>query len=270
MMDEEARLPKKDTNIIQSLDKGLHLLEVVEKFDHPPSLKDLHLQLGWEQATIHRLLTTLVRRGYLVRDETEKRYKLGWKIYSLYGSMREKLSIQEIARPYLVKLSKETGESAHLAMASEGFMVFIETVQGSELVTVNTQIGDRVPMYCTAIGKAYLAYDMEADIHTMYKETLPQYTEHTVETVAELAERLGEVRKVGYAFDDEEYISGIRCAAAPILDESGSPIASIGVSGPKYRLPIRKCREHGNVVRSIALEISRSFGFSMANRPQLS
>jgi IclR family transcriptional regulator, KDG regulon repressor len=148
----------KNPHIIQSLDKGLYLLEVIEQMGKPVTLGDLWTKMQWDKATLHRLLATLEGRGYLLRDKSTKQYRLGLKIYGLYNSLKRNMDLQGITRPYLTELSQVTGESAHLAVVVEKSVVFIDRVTSSETLSVNTQIGAREPLYCTALGRAFLAF----------------------------------------------------------------------------------------------------------------
>jgi len=252
----------KSPHIIQSLDKGLYLLEVVEQANRPVTLGELWSKLQWDKATIHRLLATLERRGYLLRDQGTKQYTLGLKIYALYNSLKSNLDIQRISKPYLPELAEATGESAHLAVVVERNVVFIDRFSSSEMLSVNTQIGAREPMYCTALGKAYLAYCDNATLEQLYTYPLEAYTQRTVTTVAQLKRQLELIRGKGYAVDDEEYIDGIRCVAAAIFNEFSTPIAMIGVSGPKHRLPAKTIEKFGNLIRETALKISHHCGYT--------
>jgi DNA-binding IclR family transcriptional regulator len=255
---------KKDTRIIQSLDKGLYLLEVIEQAGKPLTLGELWGKLRWDKATIHRLLATLERRGYVLRDQATRQYRLGLKIYGLYNSLQRNLDIQRVTRPYLAELASRSGESAHLAVVVERSVVFIDRVSSSETLSVNTQIGAREPLYCTALGKAYLAFQRDADLERLCPEPLQAYTRRTVTSLEGLRKELQQSYRQGYAVDDEEYIDGIRCVAAPILNEFGIPVAVMGISGPKHRLPEEAIVRHGTLIRELATAVSRFCGYQGA------
>ncbi|UCF97384.1 MAG: IclR family transcriptional regulator [Spirochaetaceae bacterium] len=250
----------KSPHIIQSLDKGLYLLEVVEQANRPLTLGELWSKLRWDKATIHRLLATLERRGYVLRDQETKKYSLGLKIYGLYNSLKRNLDIQRITKPYLIELAGTTGESAHLAVVVEKYVVFIDRYSSLEMLSVNTQIGAREPLYCTALGKAYLAFQEEKTLEELYPENLVAYTQRTITSIAKLRANLDLVRRTGYAVDDEEYIDGICCISAPILNEFRAPIAMIGISGPKHRLPNDALAKYGQLIHDTATMISQHCG----------
>ena len=256
---------KKEANkidILKSLDKGLLVLEVIEETLVPVSLHELWLKLKWDKATILRILVTLERRGYIHRDPTTKGYTLGIKIYGLYNSMTktQEHNIQQIIKPYLEKLVEKTGESAHLALVIDKSIVYINTQSSSEILCVNTKVGNRGPLHCTALGKAYLSMIDENQFDKLI-DSMPKYTEKTITNVIDLRKNLIEIRKKGFSIDNEEYVVGIRCVASAISNHLDFPIAMIGISGPKDRLPLDVCTSYGYFIKKIAIEISKKFGY---------
>jgi DNA-binding IclR family transcriptional regulator len=260
-------MKQKDTHIIQSLDKGLRLLESVEAAAAPVSLKDLTITLGWDKATIHRLLLTLERRGYLLRDPSSKRYILGLKIFGLYDALAKNFDIQEVTRPSLSMVSRKTGESAHLAVSVGKEIVFIDRVTSSETLSVNTQIGAREPLFCTALGRAILAFLPDEELAPHLPDPLARYTQRTITDVSELRKRLRRVRERGFAIDNGEYLDGIRCIAAPIFNHDGVPIAAMGISGPRNRISLEKANLHGQLIRRATIDISRRAGWRGGGSP---
>jgi DNA-binding IclR family transcriptional regulator len=252
----------RDTSIIQSLDKGLLLLEIIEQETYPVSLNTLWKRLGWDKATILRMCTTLERRGYLHRDPQTKRYSLGLKIFGLYQSILNNVDVQKTAHPCLEKIEKETRESTHLGFIFEKSVVFVDKVMGRDFSPVNVQIGGREPLHCTALGKAFLAFLEKEERAGYVEEPLRKYTDSTIDSVAQLNKNLLETRKRGYALDNEEYIAGVRCVAAPILNRERKPVAMIGISVPRERLPDERAVKYGLFIKEKALEVSRWLGYS--------
>jgi len=253
--------PKKDTHIIHSLDKGLHLLETIEQANNPVTLKYLWEKLGWDKATIHRLLVTLEKRGYLIRNAKTKEYALGLKIFGLYDSLKRKLDIQQITRPFLREISEETGESTHLVVAVGMNIVFIDRITSAETLSVNTQIGSQEPMYCTALGKIILANLDFADLSDYVPKKMVKYTKNTLTNWVSLKKELKISKDRGYALDNEEYVDGIRCIASAIFNDVGAPIAALGISAPKYRFPDEKVEHYGHFINERADQISKQMGF---------
>jgi DNA-binding IclR family transcriptional regulator len=266
-------MPKND--IIQSLDKGLSLLEIVEQATHPVTLHYLWGRLKWDKATIFRMLRTLERRGYLLRDDSRKEYSLGPKIYGLYSALLRELDLQKMAKPLLKEISSKYHETAHLAVSVGDRVVFIDRSAVSNFNSINTQIGASEPTYCTAVGKAMIAFIGQDDLGAYLPKSLTRYTTKTIVGLPALTVELHEIQSRGYAVDNEEYIDGIRCVAAPIFNDQNAPIAAIGISAPVFRLPLEKLEKCGEDLKEKALGISKRFGFhdghsSLRNRDQVS
>ncbi len=254
---------KKDSSIIQSLDKGLYLLEVVEQAGSPITLQKLWQKLHWDKATIFRLLATLERRGYISRNSATKTYTLGMRIYGLYDSLIGGLDIQQITRPYLGKLVEITGQTAHLAVVSEKSVIVIDRVTGSEMLSVNTQIGAREPIHCTALGKAYLSFIDDSEIESYLEMPLEKFTPNTLSTMKQMKAELKKIQKKGYAVDNEEYAAGVRCIGTAIANQNNSPVAMVGISGPKSRIPLKEPNEYSRVIQDFAFEISKRLGYNL-------
>ena len=253
---------RKDPAIIQSLDKGLQLLETIENETYPVTLHTLWLKLGWDKSTIFRLCATLEKRGYIRKDPVSKEYSLGLKIFGLYESIMNNMDVQKISKQYLVRLSRETGESAHLGLVFEKSIVFIDKVLGKTSPPVNVQIGGREPMHCTALGKAFLSALPREEAEQLIQPPLEKHTQNSITGIAALAQELETIAGRGYAVDNEEYIEGVRCTAAPIISRSGAPAAAIGISAPADRFPAYKTDSYGILVQKAAGEISRVLGYS--------
>ncbi|HOX31320.1 MAG TPA: IclR family transcriptional regulator [Spirochaetales bacterium] len=254
-------MKKSDTSIIHSLDKGLFLLETVEQAAQPVSLQELWETLKWDKATIYRLLVTLEKRGYIHRDPKDRRYSLGMKIYALYDSMIRSLDLQQITKTYLDLLAKKTGQSAHLAVAVGNRIVFIDRSVGSEVLSVNTQIGASEPLHCTALGKAFLAYSEPEKRDELLAGPLEKFTAKTISNKRDIPKEMAVIKARGYAVDDEEYTEGILCVASPILNSQGQPIAMMGISGLKNRMSAERVAEYGSLISKNACEVSRKFGY---------
>ncbi len=253
---------QKDTRIIQSLDKGLLLLEIIEHETYPVTLNTLWKKLGWDKATILRMCNTLERRDYIRRDPSTKQYSLGLKIFGLYESIIKHIDVQKMAKPYLERIERETRESTHLAFLFEKSVVFIDKVIGGAPNPVNVQIGGREPLHCTALGKAFLAFTPDEDRKNLLDGPLKKYTANSIETIERFQKELDTVREQGYSVDNEEYISGVRCVAAPVMNQSGQPVAAIGISAPKERLPSSLVVKYGKYISQAALEISAWLGYT--------
>ena len=237
-MPRTVKRASQETPSIQSLDRGLVILEAVAKSGEPMSLADLAALLHIDRSSVFRLANTLKRRGYLAISSRGKDYILGPSIWRLSRQYDWSNMLIAISHEPLKNLALATNETAHLAVREGKRALFIDHATANHMVAVAGQTGELIPLYCTAHGKALLA-DCDADqIETILgSHTLSSYTPQTMTSLRKLAKHCKEINRLGYATDDEEFQEGIRCVAAPIRDRDGSLIASIGIAAPMTRFP---------------------------------
>jgi IclR family KDG regulon transcriptional repressor len=144
-----------------------------------------------------------------------------------------KIPIKSIARPYLEELFAECKETVNLGIINNNEVLFLDKIITKEPLRIDLEIGKRIPGYCSGLGKAIMAFSKNENLD---KNDFVKFTDKTIGSIKELQDSLDEIRKDGYAFDDEEYITGLVCIAVPILDSDGKSIAAISVAVPKARL----------------------------------
>lgn len=249
--------PVKETPPIQSLDRGLIILEAVAKSNNPVSLADLTTILGIDRSSAFRLANTLKRRGFLAYPTGSKVYILGpafWRLSHQYdwGTMLIRVSYEHLKR-----LASQTNETAHLAIREGKHALFIDHAATNHVISVSGQTGEMMPLYCTAHGKALLAdFDLRELKSILGPGRLRAYTKNTIGSVTQLAKVCVQIKTRGFAIDDAEFQEGMRCLAAPIRAESGMIIGSIGISAPLQRFPEARYRDCARQVLAIAKEIS--------------
>jgi DNA-binding IclR family transcriptional regulator len=236
---------------IQSLARGLRILDLLSKSKDGLSVTELAQALSVDKASASRLVSTLAQNGCAQRHEKSRRYQLGPKVVTLGCSALARLPWRDAARPYLSKLMERTGECAHLAVAAQGRSLVIDQIESPASLRVNVQIGQTSPLHCTALGKILLAFG-----GVPIPGELEPYTARTITDPVQLRRALEEVRSAGYAVDDEEFDLGIRCIAVPALDDRGVVVGSMGISGPT----IRMTRERLPELAAIVVEVGREFG----------
>jgi DNA-binding IclR family transcriptional regulator len=250
-----------ETTSIQSLDRGLLILETVGKSKTPVTLGQLTEVLGIDRSSAFRLANTLKRRGFLSNPSVGKDYILGpsvWRLSRLYDWSK---MLATIAHDHLNSLANVTNETAHLALREGRKALFIDHVASNQVISISGQTGELVPLYCTSHGKALLADFGEAELRTLFGGgKLEPYTRQTLVSISDLAENCRKIRARGYATDDGEFIEGVRCLAAPIRNRQGAVIASIGISAPKSRFPAQRDAEYANRVTEVAREIGKLVG----------
>ncbi|MCG2660711.1 MAG: IclR family transcriptional regulator [Kiritimatiellae bacterium] len=259
-----ARKPK-----VQSLDRGLRLLEFIANQDHSARLNDLADLLGIEKSSACRLVVTLMERGYVRKDSRTNGYVLHEKVFELAGKLAVHRQLKEHASKYLERLARQTDETAHLAVLGSGRVVFIDHCFGSQPLGVTSQSGCVEPLHCTALGKALMAGWSVSQLRQIFGPgPLRRYTSKTITRLAELAQVCQTVRRDCLAFDHEERHAGIRCVAAPVFDFSGRIVAALGISGPTERLPDVVLKKHGRRAQSCALALSQEMGYQNAEPPK--
>jgi len=235
--------------------KAFRVLELLVQADGPMSVTRLAADTGLQKSNVHRLLNTLLQLGYVRQSESSlyepslRAWEMGQRVYS-------RLSIASVARPILRRLVEHTGESAHLAMFDRIEIVYIDRVETANPVRAYTVIGGRAPSYCTASGKALLAWQPAETVRAV-AGTIRKLTPETITDHAGLAKELALVRSQGYAINMGEFRDNVAGLAAPVRLGNGEVIAAAGISGPIDRLRPRKIRSLAPAVVSAAQAIAR-------------
>ena len=222
---------------VQSVERTLDILESLVEFGSEVGLVEISQAVTLPLATVHRLLGTLIQRGYVKQNQHNRKYSLGFRALQMGHDMRQRFSLRLEARPYLQRLVQRIGESANLAVLDDGEVVYIDQAQSSRILRMFTQVGNRLPAHSTGSGKAMLAYlPLDVVDGILRRYGLTGRTPHTITDPERLRSELRRVREIGYAVDDEEHEEGVRCLAVPVRDASGQVVASLSVSGPVTRL----------------------------------
>lgn len=241
---------------IKSLARGLKLLDLLASATGGAGVTELAEQLGVDKSSAFRLLQTLVKYGYVEKDEDTRRYYLGSQVVVLSRSILTRMPLRDQAKPFLRELMERTGECAHLAIVAQGQALYIDQVESPATLSVNTGVGTLAPLHCTALGKILLAYGAAP----IPRELRP-YTQRTITGPAALRAQLEQTRRQGYATDDEEYAQGVRCVAVPAWDYRGKVVGAIGISGPVGRMSLERFPELAAIVAEIGQALSDRLSF---------
>lgn len=234
---------------VQSVDRALDLLEALADTGGEAGISELATRTGLPYGTIHRLLRTLLRRGY-VRQESDRRYALGGALLRL-GGVTERL-VGAWAEPYLSKMVELSGETANLAVLEGDFIVYVAQVPSPRRLRMFAEVGRRVLPHCTAVGKVLLAARPEAEVLALIERTgMPRRTENTITSREDLLAALARVRALGYALDLGEEELGVHCLAVPVHD-GRRVVAAMSVSGPAERIDALDREELARGMREIA------------------
>lgn len=254
---------------LQSLDRAVSVLELLGESDSPLGLADVCERMGLHKSTAHRALMVLERCG-LIERTPENRFRLGLKLYELGSRAVEQIDLRARVHPWFRRLSAQVGETVHLGVLQKTSVVYLDKIEPvNRRVWLASRIGTSNPAYCTAMGKAMLAFlPEEAASALIGRIRFIRLTPRTLITSEALLRSLDRVRRRGYAIDDEEVESGVRCVGAPILSESGYPMAAVSVSGPTSRITQQSVPGIAEHLLRCCREISASLGVRERRKSQ--
>ena len=217
---------------VQSLDRAFSLLEHMAAAGGDVALSELAAKSGLPLPTIHRIVRTLVASGY-VRQLPSRRYGLGPRLIGLGDAASRMLG--SWAQPQLAALVEAVGETANMAMLDGDAVVYVAQVPSKHSMRMFTEVGRRVPVHCTGVGKALLAELPTADVTALVARAgMVAQTPHTITDPERLLRELDKIRQQGYAVDDAEQELGVRCVAVAV--RGGPSMTAVSVSGPETRV----------------------------------
>lgn len=252
-VEEKSELLPSSPNPLKALD----LLEGLAQCPGGAGVSELAEMTKLSKSSAYRILAALVERQYVVKDKVTKQYRLGFRLLSLSSTILDSIEIKHLARNELRAISEATGETVHLLCLDGTEAIYIDKIDTPNTIGLKSQIGKRIPLYCTGGGKAILAYEPPSFIQSYLGKTplLPR-TRNTLTTPAALLEELKRIRSQGYALDNEEHNSNITCIAVPLISRSGDVVASISVSAPTYRFPLERALSYRDLLLTCARNIS--------------
>jgi DNA-binding IclR family transcriptional regulator len=214
----------------------MSLLDALAESADPASLKHLAAATDLHPSTAHRILAAMTQARFVEREDSGT-YRLGIRLLELGGIVKSRISLRQVALPFMQELHEKIGEAINLGARHDDEIVYLErTSSGRALVRVVYLVGGRAPLHLTSLGKLFLASESAGKIREYAKRTgLPGKTPHSLTTLTALEKELDKVRRHGIAFDDEEAELGLKCVAAPIHDDEGNIIAALSVSAPADR-----------------------------------
>ncbi|MER6419363.1 IclR family transcriptional regulator [Streptomyces sp. NPDC001137] len=243
---------------VQSLERAFDLLERMADAGGEVGLSELSASSGLPLPTIHRLMRTLVACGY-VRQQANRRYALGPRLIRLGESAARLLGTW--ARPYLARLVEETGETANMALLDGDEIVYVAQVPSKHSMRMFTEVGRRVLPHSTGVGKALLANTPDDEVRALLSRTgMPAATDRTITTPEGFLAALEEVRRDGYAVDDNEQEMGVRCLAVSVPNSPTA--AAISISGPAGRVTEAATDKIVPVLQQVAVELSEALASS--------
>jgi IclR family KDG regulon transcriptional repressor len=246
---------------VQSLDRAFDILELLSREQHGLNLTEIGNRLDLHKSTVYRLLQALKERGYIEKS-AQGSYRLGMEFIELSSLYLNNLELKTEAQPVLRELSSLSGNTAFLATLQENEVVYIDKMETHNSLRKYSIIGQRAPLYCTALGKSMLTGMAEEQIRKLYGGVdLKAYTDGTITSVDALVVEIETIRRRGWSVDDEEYEEGLRCIGAPIRDYRNEVIAAVSTSGYASVITRERVEEIAAYVVKAARDISQRMGY---------
>jgi DNA-binding IclR family transcriptional regulator len=245
---------------MESADRVLRVLEIFGPTDRELTLSDIAERMQLPKSSVHRLLATLIARGYVERDGQNHRYSLGIRLFEVGSNVIHGRGLHAAAHPILEELTMATGETSHLAVSSGTEAVYVYKMDSHSTIQMPSRVGGRAPGHATSIGKVLLAWGASDIRKEIGEHPLKAYTRNTIVELRRLDTELELVRKRGYATDLEEFEIGLRCIAAPVHDMTDRVIAAVGIAAPAIRLTKDNIPRTVEAVTAAGKAISRQLG----------
>jgi IclR family transcriptional regulator, acetate operon repressor len=235
------------------LDRSAMLLLAFGSSGGAMTLTQLCQATGIPKTTAHRLVGELEKWGLLERSG--RRLRLGMRLFELGQLVPTQRDIGEIAAPYLADLFEATRQTVHLAVRDGLEVVYVQKLAHRGSPQVGSRVGGRMPMHCTGVGKAMLAFNSAALTDAVIAQGLSRLTPRTMIAPGLLRRDLARTRVRGFAVEREESTVGIVCVAGPIIDVTGSAVAAISMTGRVHQFSAPASTA---AVRTAALGLSRA------------
>lgn len=240
------------------------MLEVLGARPGGCSVMELAEATGLPRPTVHRMLSAFLRRGYVRNGAGPGQYRLGFKVAELGTALLHSLQLRQEAQVHLRRLGEATGETVHLTVLEDGQILYIDKVEADWAnIRMASRIGGRMPVHCTASGKAIMSLMPEAEVRRILEARgMPRRTPNTITDPDVWVQRLHEVRAQGVACDAVENEEGVICLAAPIQGHGGAVLGAVSISGPAFRMTEQRLAELQVLILQAVSRISAAMGWS--------
>jgi DNA-binding IclR family transcriptional regulator len=245
-----------------SLERGLAILEYLAHHPGGKGQVEIAQALKCPVTSVFRITLSLEKAGYLERDPETKVFRHTQKMLMLGQQALSETDLIGCALPVMRDLRDELADTVLIGVLNGAEIIVLEQALGSHLFRFSVNAGHRIRAFCSAPGKAIIAYLPEKLREQVIGQTeFIRFNANTIATPQAFRKDLQKVAKLGYSEDKAEEYAGIYCVGAPVLDRSGYPIAAIWVTGPDMRVKPEMIPEIGAKIREGALRISRRMGY---------
>lgn len=247
---------------VQVIDRTFDIIELLSEYPEGLGVTEIADKLELNKSTVHRIVTALVKRGYLKKDESFPTYKLGLKFIETGSIALSDIELKTEAKAYLYELSKRFNQPCHLGILDRDRVVYIDKVDVNINLRLYSQIGKRISIHSSSLGKVLFAgLEKEEQKKILENYTFKKYNGNTIDNEKDFMKEIELVKKNGYGTDDEEHDMGIKCISAPIYDYKGKTIAAISITGSAATLIDNMEKEVIETVILYGKKISHRIGY---------
>ena len=248
---------------VKSAERALRVLDLLTSREQALTFTQIGAALDVPVSSLHGLLRTLVACGWVEYGETTREYALGIRALEAGNAYTRSFDLPDRARPFMPRLRDEIDETVQLAVLDGRYNVYVAKVDGGHALRLASEVGRRLPAHATGLGKVLLASLEPREVTALLGDVrLERYTDKTMAALPVLRRYLTEVRRRGYAMDDEEYSVGVRCVAAPVRDSDGRTVAAMSVSVPTARFRPDRRRIALRLLLEATGELSTALGYT--------
>lgn len=246
---------------VKSLAKAIKVLEC---FKTSPELgvTEISEMLGLHKSNVYDMLSTFQAFDYIAQNEKTGKYHLGYKVLDLSNVVTTYMGFRKTVYPHMQKLAQEVGETIYFGIPDGFDVLYLDTANPGHTFFTRTILGERVPMYCTGMGKAMLSQLDKAVWSEAADQGFTIFTDRTITDRDRLIEELECTRKRGYGIDDMEHVYGIVCVGIALLNDQKQPVAGISISGPSLRFGSEKIAEYGMRLMDLAAKEAFIYNFT--------
>jgi DNA-binding IclR family transcriptional regulator len=246
---------------VPAVDRAVVLLRLLQDGGGGHGVSELSRKAGIHKSTVHDILHTLCHHHLVEQDPATRRFRLGPGLLELGTHVRERLDLRRVARPHLADLARATGETVFLCTFTGEQVMILDKEESPHDLKITSHVGRRIPCVAGASGKVFLAALPPAERDRLLKRRpLRAFTGRSITTPKAFTRELARVRRDGFALDDEEYLDGVRAAAAPLVDAAGDVVGALLAVGFKARLRGPAFRALGPKVAAAARAASHRLG----------
>ncbi|MFB3884372.1 MAG: IclR family transcriptional regulator [Thermodesulfobacteriota bacterium] len=252
----------KERYFINSILRASNILKCLSKEKSNFKISEIARELKLDRSTTYRILLTLEKCGLAEKDPKTGEYALGFSTFEIGNSYLRRMDFIKVSQPVMSDLALSVQETVHLAVQSGTEIVYVDKVDSPRPLGIMSKIGQRAPLYCTALGKVLLAFQPEDEIKRIIRQlNLVPLTSNTITARPRLLEELRMIRRRGYALDNREIEEDVECIGAPIRDHRGNAIAALSISGPQRKIGIPQEKDFVAEVVKAASLISSKLGY---------